>query len=58
MSSGGTKCSMLKEFQEVFFFKGNPIENIEFFSNGNVNLISIDSFLVIQKREESFFQRL
>jgi hypothetical protein len=47
---------LIDMFPTTEHLKGKPIENITLFSKGNVNLISIDSFLVIQKSEEPFFR--
>lgn len=47
---------VINKFPSTELLKGNPIENITLYSKGNVNLISIDSFLVVQKSEEPFFR--
>lgn len=48
--------TLINEFPKEEHIKGIPINNIAFHSKGNVNLIAIDSFLVIQKSEDSFFK--
>jgi len=50
------KVTLVSEFPKEEHLKGIPIKNIMIQSKGNVNLLSIDSFLVIQKREEKYFQ--
>lgn len=42
------------EFPEIVPLIGEPITDIEVFSSGNVNLVVIDTFLVVQKAEEKF----
>ncbi len=47
---------VIDSFPEVQSVTSTPIEKIEMFTKGNVNLVVIDTFLVIQKREEPMVQ--
>lgn len=49
------KMVVIDKFPEVQSIQGTPVENIELFSGGNVNLVVVDSFLVVQKKEDNFF---
>lgn len=51
-----SNLNRINEFPKKELLKGEAIKEINLYSKGNVNLICIDSFLVIQKGEESFFQ--
>lgn len=46
----------IQMFPETISLQGNPIEGITVMSGGNVNLTVIDTFLVIQKKEEKFLK--
>ncbi|NMA49779.1 MAG: hypothetical protein GX947_08465 [Tissierellia bacterium] len=50
------KTITINEFQESENLAGKPIEKISLLTRGNVNLICIDSFLVVQKSEEPIIQ--
>jgi hypothetical protein len=43
-------------FSESYEITGYPSEKTPIHSRGNVNLLVIDTFLVVQRREEPFFQ--
>ncbi len=51
-----SNLKIISKFPDKELIKGEPIKEINLYSKGNVNLISIDSFLVIQKSEEPHFQ--
>ncbi|MCF8224080.1 MAG: TolB-like 6-bladed beta-propeller domain-containing protein [Bacteroidales bacterium] len=52
----GGKLNIINEFPDVENLIGRSIENVEFFSKGNIYLVSIDTFLIIQRNEEPQFQ--
>lgn len=48
------KDIIVNKFPVTISLVGNPVEEIGIFSRGNVNLCVVDTFLVVQKREENF----
>ncbi len=51
----GCRKSDVVDFPTAITLNGNPIEKISFFSRGNVHLAVVDTFLIVQRREEKFF---
>jgi len=47
---------IVDKFPETISLSGSPVKEIEVFDKGNVNLLVIDSFLIVQKTYEKFIQ--
>lgn len=47
---------IVNKFPKTISLSGRPIKEIEVFDNGNVHVLSIDSFLIVQKTNEKYFQ--
>jgi len=51
----GDKLKYINEFPGEEHLTGRSIEDVELFSKGNVSLVSLDTFLIIQRNEEPQF---